>query len=191
MTGVVPRTGRSGTASSATLLLALLAGCLVGGCSAGGAADRAQPGSGGTPTRVAVTPRAPHVAGPVRVELQAGLAELTGDACDPRKLCNADETETWVPIGRSREVVLDEAVTRIDAAHGSWTTVLRLRRQDRAALAAVTREAARTGGQVLVVRAGTVRADVQVPLVHGSRVVMGGLGKSAAWAAVTALDDPS
>ena len=173
--------------------LALLAGVALTGCS--GAGGSAAPGTPepSTPSSIEAAPRQPHVTGDRQVELRAGLAVMTDDRCTPdgrRRVCSADGTRSWAPLGDPSPAILVAAGTHLADRHTSWTTVLRFAPGSRTSLHGAAHEAATTGGVVLVLAGGRVLAAVPASGVRGTKATVTGLDKPTAWGLVAAFEGP-
>ncbi|WP_344148560.1 hypothetical protein [Nocardioides koreensis] len=171
--------------------LALLACAALTACSGNG--SDATPTPSPTPTTLAVAPQQPHVAGRVPVTLLPGLTVMTDDECTPqekRRVCSAEGTESWAPIGDPAAATLVEARTHLAGGHTSWTTVLRFASGSRATLQQATRAAAAAGGVVLVLARDRVLAAVPASDVHGTTAALTDLDKATAWDTVAAFGEP-
>jgi len=162
--------------------LALLACTCLAACSSSDGSAKPDP----TPARtsVAAFPTAPDVTGPVAVSLQPGLTVMTDDRCSPeekRRVCSADGTQTWAPLGDPGDATLLEAGTHLADRHTSWTAVLRFSPESRQALRHAAREAAASGGVVLVVQDDRVLAAVPATGGRGATAAVTDLDKPTAW----------
>jgi len=162
--------------------LALLACTCLAACSSSDGSAKPEPTP--APTSVAAFPTAPDVTGPVAVSLQPGLTVMTDDRCRPeekRRVCSADGTQAWAPLGDPGDATLLEAGTHLADQHTSWTAVLRFSPESRPSLRGAAREAAASGGVVLVVRKGRVLAAVPATGVSGATAAVTDLDKPTAW----------
>ena len=168
--------------------VALLVCVALTACSSG---DGGEATPSPTPTSLAVEPQPPHAAGHMHLQLQPGLTVMTDDECRPeeeRRVCSADGTQSWAPIEEPAAATLVEARTHLAGGHTSWTVVLRFAPGSRASLQRAARDAAATGGVVLVMPDDRVLAAVPAPDVQGTSAVMTGLDKPTAWDLVAAFD---
>ena len=167
--------------------LALLVCAALTACTGDGGEARPRP----TPTSLAVEPQPPQATGRIHLRLQPGLTAMTDDECRPeeeRRVCSADGTQSWAPIEESAAATLVEARTHLAGGHTSWTVVLRFAPGSGASLQRAARDAAATGGVVLVMPDERVLAAVPAPDVHGTSAVITGLDKPTAWDLVSAVD---
>jgi hypothetical protein len=167
--------------------LACLLLAATGGCSGGH--ESPDPAPSAVPSSVEAFPEEPLVTGRAEVTVQAALMTVTRETCVPqeRRVCSADGSQGWAPIGHPTRVVLVAARSRPAEGHTSWTALLRFSSGSRGALGRVTREAAGTGGVVVVMEGDRVLAAVPPPDLHGTTAALRDLDQPAAWDLVAAF----
>jgi hypothetical protein len=109
---------------------------------------------------------------------------MTDDRCRTearRRVCSADGTQAWAPLGDPGDATLLEARTHLADRHTSWTAVLRFSPESRRALQHAAREAAASGGVVLVIEEGRVLTAVPAAGVRGATAAVTDLDKPTAW----------
>jgi hypothetical protein len=144
------------------------------------------------PSSVEAFPEEPHASTRTEVTVQAALMTVAGGTCVPqqRRVCSADGSQGWAPIGDPSPAVLVEARTRPAEGHTTWTALLRFSPESRGTLGRAAREATRTGGVVLVMEGDEVVAAVPPTDLRGGTAALRGLDQPTAWDLVGALASP-
>lgn len=173
-----------GVALAVAIVLALA------GCQGDGGGDETPDAA---PSSVQAFPDAPHVSGPLTVELRPALTLALGDRrCRPDpeagQLCSTDGSGGYRALGASGPLVVDEVATAPSAEHTSWQTTVRFAGSSRDVVRRVREQAAGIGGVVVVTVGDAVVMVATPPELHPGRIVRLGLQKAEAWSLVDAFE---
>ncbi|KQW47447.1 hypothetical protein ASC77_13375 [Nocardioides sp. Root1257] len=143
-------------------------------------------------TSVQAFPDAPHVSGPLTVELRPALSLVFDDRrCRPDpaagQLCSSDGSGGYRVLGTSGPLVVAEVGTAPSADHTSWRTTVRFAPGSRDAVRRVREQTAGIGGVVVVTVGDAIVMVATPPELHPGRILRLGLGKAEAWSLVDAF----